>query len=122
MCGITGWIDWDRDLTREKAVMETMTQTLASRGPDASGLWLSHHAAFGHRRLIVVDPLGGEQPMTRRHRSKCCTISYNGELYNTLELRRELESLGHVFVTRNSDTEVLLNAFLWTIPVHPFCR
>jgi len=111
MCGIAGWIDWERDMTQEKTVLEVMTEKLSPRGPDASGLWFSPHASLGHRRLIVVDPQGGEQPMTRRYGEHTGTITYNGELYNTIELRRELESLGHFFTTHNSDTEVLLKAY-----------
>jgi asparagine synthase (glutamine-hydrolysing) len=70
------------------------------------------HAALGHRRLIVVDPEGGGQPMTRRHGDNTFTITYNGELYNTPELRAELEKRGHTFLTRSSDTEALLFAFI----------
>lgn len=112
MCGITGWIDWEVDLTRQGPVLEAMVETLSRRGPDAAGTWLSPRAALGHRRLIVVDPEGGGQPMTRRRGEYTFTITYNGELYNTLELRRELEARGHTFLTRNSDTEVLLVAYM----------
>lgn len=111
MCGITGWIDWDADLTQHVATLEAMTATLARRGPDATGLWLSPHAALGHRRLTVVDPEGGAQPMTRSRGGRSYTIVYNGELYNTLELRRELEVRGHAFQSR-SDTEALLRGFI----------
>lgn len=112
MCGITGWIDWEVDLTRQRPVLEAMTARLSRRGPDAAGFQLSPRAALGHRRLVVVDPEGGAQPMTRYRGGKACTITYNGELYNTLELRRELELRGHKFMTRNSDTEVLLVSYL----------
>ncbi len=60
MCGIAGWIDWERDLTREVSVLEAMTETLACRGPDESGHWVTRHAALGQRRLIVID--GGRRP------------------------------------------------------------
>ncbi|MCL5934946.1 MAG: asparagine synthetase B, partial [Firmicutes bacterium] len=112
MCGITGWIDWERDLTKERPILEAMTRTLAFRGPDADGFWLSTQAALGHRRLVVVDPAGGAQPMTRQRGNRTYTITYNGELYNTPELRQELESRGHNFLTRNSDTEALLLAYV----------
>ena len=59
MCGIVGWLDWERDLTREETVLQNMTDSLSHRGPDASGYWVTPRAAFGHRRLIVVDPVGG---------------------------------------------------------------
>ncbi|MFZ5643564.1 MAG: asparagine synthase (glutamine-hydrolyzing) [Bacillota bacterium] len=112
MCGITGWIDWDKDLTMERPILEAMTDTLAFRGPDASGIWLSPRAALGHRRLVVVDPVGGAQPMTRQIGERTYTITYNGELYNTAEIRQELESRGHTFLTRNSDTEALLISYI----------
>lgn len=111
MCGIAGWIDRERDLTRELPVLEKMRESLAHRGPDAAGMWVSPAAALVHRRLIVVDPQGGEQPMVRRRGERCCVITYNGELYNTRELRRELEALGHVF-RGYSDTEVLLASYV----------
>ncbi|MCL6639392.1 MAG: asparagine synthase (glutamine-hydrolyzing) [Firmicutes bacterium] len=112
MCGITGWIDWDANATRQRDTLEAMVRTLANRGPDASGIWMSDHAALGHRRLVVVDPAGGGQPMTRQLGDRVFSIVYNGELYNTLELRRELEARGHRFLTRNSDTEALLFAYM----------
>lgn len=111
MCGITGWIDWHVDLTRQRETVAAMTRALAHRGPDAEAIWLSPRAALGHRRLTIIDPEGGAQPMTRRYGDHSYTIVYNGELYNTAELRRELESLGHSFLSR-SDTEVLLIAYV----------
>lgn len=111
MCGITGWVDWDRDLTKERATLEAMTDTLSLRGPDDWGVYLSRHAAFGHRRLSVVDLAGGRQPMLRRRGDRSYAITYNGELYNTAELRWELMARGHAF-TSVSDTEVLLKAFI----------
>lgn len=111
MCGIAGWIDWERDLTREVSVLEAMTETLACRGPDESGHWVTRHAALGQRRLIVIDPVGGVQPMVRERGGSRFVLTYNGELYNTAELRRELEALGHRFTTR-SDTEVVLAAYM----------
>lgn len=111
MCGITGWINWNRDLSTEGQVLTTLTDTLAARGPDASGLWLSVNAAIGHRRLTVVDPIGGGQPMIRQRGEQQFILSYNGELYNTPELRRELETLGHTF-QGHSDTEVLLVSYI----------
>ncbi|MDB4896753.1 MAG: hypothetical protein JWN15_3015, partial [Firmicutes bacterium] len=104
-------IDWNDDLTRHAATLEAMVATLAWRGPDASGIWLSPHAALGHRRLTVDDPAGGAQPMTRSRGARSYTIVYNGELYNTAELRRELEARDHAFQSR-SDTEALLRAFI----------
>ncbi len=110
MCGIAGWIDWQKDLRQEAALLERMAAALAPRGPDDAGLVLQRHAAFGHRRLIVVDPEGGAQPMTRRYGRRELTIVYNGELYNTEDLRRPLLQKGYQF-RGHSDTEVLLAAY-----------
>ncbi|NGQ97469.1 asparagine synthase (glutamine-hydrolyzing) [Brevibacillus sp. SYP-B805] len=111
MCGITGWIDWERDLSQEQPVLERMTNTLTSRGPDAEGYWISRHVALGHRRLCVVDPAGGGQPMTKLYGDDVYTLIYNGELYNTEEIRRELAARGHRFGS-HSDTEVLLTSYI----------
>lgn len=111
MCGITGWVDWQHDVSEERHILDCMTETLAKRGPDACGVYLSKHVAIGHRRLSVVDLDGGRQPMLRRQGEKSQVITYNGELYNTDELRQELSSRGHFF-TSTSDTEVLLGSFM----------
>ncbi|HET7580324.1 MAG TPA: asparagine synthase (glutamine-hydrolyzing) [Bacillales bacterium] len=111
MCGITGWIDWNRDLAQEEAVVRKMARTLKRRGPDDLTTWTSSHAAFGHTRLIVVDPEGGKQPMTRMYGGRAFTIVYNGELYNTEDIRGDLHSLGYRF-RGHSDTEVLLTAYI----------
>ncbi|PKM80159.1 MAG: asparagine synthase (glutamine-hydrolyzing) [Firmicutes bacterium HGW-Firmicutes-14] len=111
MCGITGWIDWEKDLTQQARVLAAMTGILANRGPDAEGCWISPRAALGHRRLAVIDPEGGGQPMSRRSGNRQYIIVYNGELYNTAELRHELAVCGYSF-SGHSDTEVLLTAYI----------
>ncbi|TFE30663.1 asparagine synthase (glutamine-hydrolyzing) [Cohnella luojiensis] len=114
MCGITGWIDWNKDLTTQADTIEKMTETLELRGPDAAGTWLSRHCAFGHRRLSVMDPANGAQPMVRPAKgvdNHDCVLVYNGELYNAPELRKELQDLGYRFRT-TCDTEVLLLAYV----------
>ncbi len=111
MCGITGWIDWERDLTRFRPTLAAMAATLADRGPDQMGDYVTNHAALGHRRLTVVDPIGGTQPMVRRLGDHTYVLVYNGELYNTEDLRQELLSRGHKF-RGHSDTEVLLTAYI----------
>lgn len=111
MCGITGWIDWERNLENEGPIVGNMMETLAARGPDASGMYLSKHAAFGHRRLSVVDLVNGAQPMIRDRGEQRYVITYNGELYNTPELRQALESKGYTFRT-TCDTEVLLTSYM----------
>ncbi len=110
MCGIAGWVDWRRDLRQEAATLERMAAAMAPRGPDDAGLWLSPNAGFAHRRLIVVDPTGGVQPMQRRYGTRRFAIVYNGELYNTEDLRRDLVAKGYRF-EGHSDTEVLLAAY-----------
>jgi asparagine synthase (glutamine-hydrolysing) len=112
MCGIAGWVDYERDLTQEREVAQRMTTTMANRGPDAEGLWLSPHAALGHRRLSIIDLEGGRQPMiATENGAPVAVLIYTGEVYNFRELRAELEALGHRFETR-SDTEVVLHAYL----------
>ncbi|MCL6454513.1 MAG: asparagine synthase (glutamine-hydrolyzing) [Alicyclobacillus sp.] len=111
MCGIAGWIDWERDLTGQKSIVARMGETLAHRGPDAADTWLSKRAAFAHRRLIVVDPDGGAQPMSKRVGDAVCTIVYNGELYNTEDIRKDLLARGFTFHSY-SDTEVVLTAYM----------
>jgi asparagine synthase (glutamine-hydrolysing) len=111
MCGITGWVDWQRDLTKEECVVEKMAQTLGKRGPDAINVWSTFNASLGHTRLIVVDPVGGAQPMTRIKDDSTYTLVYNGELYNTDDIRKELLKRGYTFQS-HSDTEVLLIAYI----------
>ena len=111
MCGITGWIDWQQDLNQQVFIAQKMARTLSKRGPDAMNVFRAQHVLFGHTRLIVVDPEGGTQPMTKSRNGLCYTIVYNGELYNTEELRRELASRGHLFGS-HSDTEVLLSSYM----------
>lgn len=111
MCGITGWFEWGKDLSSERFTLENMTNTLALRGPDEVGYFLDRHIAFGHRRLCVVDPAGGQQPMQKQLGGATYTLVYNGELYNTEDIRRELLDRGHQFRS-HSDTEVLLTAYI----------
>ncbi|MEU9078941.1 asparagine synthase (glutamine-hydrolyzing) [Kitasatospora sp. NPDC004745] len=112
MCGITGWVAFDRDLTAERDVLDAMTATQLCRGPDAGAVRLERHAALGHRRLAVIDPGGGTQPMAvERDGRLLAALTYNGEVYNHRELRAELAAAGHRFRTR-SDTEVVLHAYL----------
>ncbi|HEV7862057.1 MAG TPA: asparagine synthetase B, partial [Acidimicrobiia bacterium] len=102
MCGITGWVDFERDLTAERETLGVMTGTMACRGPDASGLWVAPHAALGHRRLAVIDIEGGRQPMTVDEGGETvAALTYSGEAYNYRELRAELAAAGHRFSTES---------------------
>ncbi|MFJ8543316.1 asparagine synthase (glutamine-hydrolyzing) [Streptomyces sp. NPDC093586] len=111
MCGISGWVSYERDLRQERSTAEAMNATMACRGPDAQGLWLGGHAALGHRRLAIIDLPGGTQPMTERTPDGDVVLIYSGEAYNFAELREELRRCGHSFRT-DSDTEVVLRGYL----------
>lgn len=111
MCGITGWVSYNKNLVGYKRIIEDMTDTLSKRGPDSHGYYIGEEVLLGHRRLIVVDPDGGVQPMTKTVGNKRYVIVYNGELYNTEEVRKRLLVRGHSF-TSYSDTEVLLTAYI----------
>lgn len=115
MCGICGYIGYKRNYIKsgrdERALGKRMADTLFSRGPDEGGVWIGEHAVLAHRRLAVIDIERGKQPMQRVSEGYDFTIAYNGELYNTAELRAELEKHGYEFKT-NSDTEVLLYAYI----------
>ncbi|MCN9240476.1 asparagine synthase (glutamine-hydrolyzing) [Streptomyces sp. RY43-2] len=111
MCGITGWVSYDRDLRTETATVDDMTETMACRGPDDRGTWIEGPAALGHRRLAIIDLAGGRQPMTAQTPDGTVALVYSGEAYNFTELRSELTDRGHRFTT-DSDTEVVLRAYL----------
>jgi len=110
MCGIAGIVDL-AGAPVEQGAIEQLSQLIAHRGPDGAGFWFSDDKsiALGHRRLAIIDPgEGGHQPMVSSDGNY--VIVYNGEVYNFLELRRELESLGVSFRSE-SDTEVILAAW-----------
>lgn len=112
MCGVVGWVDFDRRLPEEQASLRLMTAAMALRGPDAEGVWLDEHVGLGHRRLAVIDLIGGKQPMTvEEDGTVLAALTYSGEVYNYRELRQELRGYGHRFRT-DSDTEVVLRAYL----------
>ncbi|GAA2785405.1 asparagine synthase (glutamine-hydrolyzing) [Crossiella cryophila] len=111
MCGITGWVAFEADLTTQRPIVEAMTATMAERGPDESGVWLDRHVALGHRRLAVIDLPGGRQPMRADTPAGPVVLVYSGEVYNFTELRTQLTGLGHHFRT-GSDTEVVLRGYL----------
>jgi asparagine synthase (glutamine-hydrolysing) len=112
MCGIAGWVSYDRDIETQRDIIEAMTKTMARRGPDAGGVWIDRHVGLGHRRLAIIDLAGGVQPMQADERGRTvASLIYTGEVYNFVELRDELIQLGHQFKTR-SDTEVVLRGYL----------
>ena len=115
MCGIAGFFNPEMDFTKEKVynlnILDAMNQAQKRRGPDDEGTFLNEHFGLAQVRLAIVDLLTGHQPMLHRSGSRTFGIVYNGELYNTKELRDELKTEGAAFDT-DSDTEVLLNAYL----------
>ena len=112
MCGIAGWLDHNTDMREKGERLDAMSASLARRGPDEHGAMIQQEAALLHRRLSVIDPENGRQPMSTLYNGEKFTIVYNGELYNTDELRDRLKEAGFGFSTR-SDTEVLLKAYCY---------
>jgi asparagine synthase (glutamine-hydrolysing) len=105
MCGISGIVG---SLRTDAATLERMNAALHHRGPDGDGMFWSEHVGLAMRRLAIIDLTSGDQPMFNENRSVC--VVYNGEIYNFLELRSELEARGHTFATQ-SDTEVIVHAY-----------
>lgn len=115
MCGIGGFCSFAKDYTIHPEaplrILNQMHQLQSHRGPDDHGTFLDTHTGLSHARLSIIDPAGGHQPMIHAESGRTCAIVYNGELYNTKELRRDLTLLGNTFETA-SDTEVILLAYL----------
>ncbi len=93
MCGIAGWIDWEEDLTGHRSTIEGMADTLCHRGPDAQGEWLSDRVAFAHRRLIVIDPQGGKQPMVYQENDRICDYRLVEYVWN---IPWEMKTVGNI--------------------------
>lgn len=107
MCGICGVYEFKAEPV-DPDLVDRMTSAMAHRGPDGSGRYISRCIGLGHRRLSIIDIEGGAQPLTNEDGS--LRVIFNGEIYNFIELREELEKKGHVFKTR-SDTEVILHGY-----------
>lgn len=107
MCGIAGIVNLD-GRPADEALLRAMSDAQWSRGPDGSGVKLLGSAGLAHRRLSIIDLQGGAQPLANEDGS--VWITFNGEIYNHLELRRELEAKGHVFKT-HCDTEAIVHAY-----------
>ncbi len=108
MCGIAGFVYADQGRPASASAIQKMTLLLTHRGPDGGGQYVRRNVALGHRRLSIIDVAAGAQPMVSADGD--LAITFNGEIYNYVELREELQSLGHRFTTV-SDTEVLLRAY-----------
>ena len=114
MCGIVGFVNFKQDISRYRNILINMINSISRRGPDEEGYYLRTHIALGHKRLIVIDPDGGKQPMQSIDTNSNSTFSivYNGQIYNTKELRQTLEENGFTF-NSYSDTEVLLKSYIY---------
>ena len=108
MCGICGIFNFDPEARIEEQLLRRMADLLVHRGPDEEGYFTAGPVGFGHRRLSIIDISTGQQPMSNEDGS--VWISYNGEIYNFMDLRADLEAAGHVFRTR-SDTEVIVHLY-----------
>ena len=114
MCGIVGFTNYDGNMRNEEAgrVLTNMNNTLSKRGRDENGIYINEDICIAHRRLIVIDPEGGKQPMICKYLGNTYVITYNGQIYNTKELKKTLEESGFTF-EGHCDTEVLLKAFIY---------
>ena len=128
MCGIVGFVNYKQDVSRFRNILINMNNTLVRRGPDEDGYYIRKHIALAHKRLIVIDPEGGKQPMVEScsksiplqkensdmviNYNSNFVISYNGQIYNTDELRKTLEENGFTF-NGHCDTEILLKSYIF---------
>lgn len=107
MCAIAGIVGLP---VQDESILHCMLETMIRRGPDDNGIYQTVDCTLLHARLAIIDPAGGAQPMHLHWGGEVYTLVYNGELYNTNELRNQLQALGHKFQGR-SDTEVVLHAY-----------
>src|ERR1700694_785858 len=107
MCGICGIFD-RRGAPVDEQTLEAMISVLRHRGPDGTGRFVDGNVGLGHLRLSIIDVEGGSQPIDNE--SGTLQVVFNGEIYNFVEIRAELEAFGHRFKTR-SDTEVIVHAY-----------
>lgn len=105
MCGFVGYVNKEKD---KKDNIKKMADLIAHRGPDSEGYYTDDFIAMGFRRLSIIDLNNGSQPIYNEDKSK--VITFNGEIYNFAEIRKDLEEKGHVFST-NADTEVLIHGY-----------
>src|SRR5713226_1058587 len=108
MCGIYGVVDLKQERTPGQALFDRMGRVITHRGPDDSGQYYGRGVALGMRRLSIIDLSGGHQPISNEDGT--VWVVCNGEIYNFIELRNELEAKGHKFKT-GSDTEVLVHLY-----------
>ena len=107
MCGFCGFSD-KKSIENKKKIIKSMSDRIIHRGPDSDGYYVDKSVAMGFRRLSIIDLKGGNQPLYNEDES--IVVMFNGEIYNFMELRKELIDLGHIFKT-NSDTEVIVHGY-----------
>lgn len=112
MCGIVGIVNYREDISKKHSIIRNMSKTLTKRGPDEDGIYFSKHANLAHRRLSIIDIENGKQPMSFKFNEVTYTIVYNGQLYNSKELKETLLDNGFKIET-HSDTEILLKAYIF---------
>ena len=106
MCGIVGFVD--ENISEKQDTLKSMMECIKHRGPNSSGTLIDGDVAIGFRRLSIIDVANGMQPIYNEDKTKA--VVFNGEIYNYVEIREELVSLGHIFTTA-TDTEVLIHGF-----------
>jgi len=111
MCGFVGFSNLKENISNDFTILKNMTSALQKRGPDEEGFYTKEHIHLGHRRLIIIDANNGKQPMSTTYNNTTFSIVYNGQLYNTEDLRKDLINSGFKF-SGYSDTEVILKAFI----------
>lgn len=110
MCGFCGYVNYNENITDDK-IIKNMNKKIYKRGPNAQNIYIDKNTAFAHSRLSIIDVKNGNQPMQLERKHNLYTIVYNGELYNTSEIKEDLISKGYSFNT-TSDTEVVLTSYI----------
>ena len=108
MCGICGIYNFNKDAPISKDTLNSMNDAILHRGPDDSGVYISEYIGLGHRRLSIIDLQHGKQPMSNEDHT--IWVTYNGEIYNYQDLKKDLSKKGHIFKT-NCDTEIIVHAY-----------
>ena len=111
MCGFAGFANFTDEISQNENILKNMNETLSKRGPDEDGYYIDKHVALAHKRLIVIDPKGGKQPMIQKYSFGTYVIIYNGQIYNTKDLKETLEK-NNFTITTHSDTEILLKSYI----------
>src|SRR5205809_5420873 len=108
MCGIAGFYGIPDTSEPSRALVRRMVDSIVHRGPDAQGVFIDERVGLGHARLSIIDVASGKQPMANA--DETIQVTFNGEIFNYVELRADLMARGHAFRT-DSDTEVIIAAY-----------